>query len=677
MRPRLKPRLPASASRRDSISPIPLSAHPAVAISPASCARCSTVGITRHCSPCCACRFRDSARRPQATASISSCASVFPARASAARHRRMFRRGRIASGVRRLARTDPLIAAADWAARLKNSARAAARAGRSPTACHASKCTSGVPRPLLSMPSTRRSMQSAVGARCDRADHACAQFWRQRRSRALARTAARPRPPPQCRPCSGCFRSPPMGAARGVRLRPDGAPLPAVSSRRSSCSTTRRDAAPVSKRPPICRRKSDSCLSSPSLARHRRNHSQLRALQRKRRRHAAVVSFSPASTPASCDARASAPASFASCPRADAPFHTGRRPARPAWRRCTRLCADFDRKFPPVPFQFFAARTLRLRARPPAPRDRLDVLVQGSILASRAGGAGSACRCSARPYSTRSLPTNAAAPAFRRLTAPKPCAWRLVRHFEAFLADRQVTARLAEPRRREIQLPVESAARHPGPHRPLDVSPRKQALVIDYKYSAGDKIRERVEENAAGNLVQGGLYLLAAEQAVRSGARGHAVLRAAQGSRVGRLARADSGSRSDRRGVRARNAARSDGRGRGQSRGGLRSDRVGTNCAASRPTPDKCQWCDFRDICRVETIAAARKAARVNLTARAAGRRHTHRAGRLRGRRSRLRQDARADRALRLAGGRASASTPRASWPSRSPKKPPPKSRSA
>src|ERR1019366_4842665 len=32
------------------------------------------------------------------------------------------------------------------------------------------------------------------------------------------------------------------------------------------------------------------------------------------------------------------------------------------------------------PFQFFAAKTLRLRRRPAHPRDRLDVLLQGSIL---------------------------------------------------------------------------------------------------------------------------------------------------------------------------------------------------------------------------------------------------------------------------------------------------------
>ena len=49
--------------------------------------------------------------------------------------------------------------------------------------------------------------------------------------------------------------------------------------------------------------------------------------------------------------------------------------------------------------------------------------------------------------------------------------------------------------------------------------------MIDYKYSLADKIRERVEESEAGNLVQGGLYLLAAERALGLDPVGHAVLR--------------------------------------------------------------------------------------------------------------------------------------------------------
>ena len=41
-----------------------------------------------------------------------------------------------------------------------------------------------------------------------------------------------------------------------------------------------------------------------------------------------------------------------------------------------------------------------------------------------------------------------------------------------------------------------------------------RALVIDYKYSAGNKIRERVGESEEGNLVQAGIYMLAAERAL-------------------------------------------------------------------------------------------------------------------------------------------------------------------
>src|SRR5260370_12508130 len=44
------------------------------------------------------------------------------------------------------------------------------------------------------------------------------------------------------------------------------------------------------------------------------------------------------------------------------------------------LSATSLESFVQCPFQFFGRKTLRLRERPGAPRDRLDVLVQGSIL---------------------------------------------------------------------------------------------------------------------------------------------------------------------------------------------------------------------------------------------------------------------------------------------------------
>ena len=46
----------------------------------------------------------------------------------------------------------------------------------------------------------------------------------------------------------------------------------------------------------------------------------------------------------------------------------------------TKLSATGIESFLQCPFQFFARHTLKLRLRPAAPRDRLDVLLQGSIL---------------------------------------------------------------------------------------------------------------------------------------------------------------------------------------------------------------------------------------------------------------------------------------------------------
>ena len=44
----------------------------------------------------------------------------------------------------------------------------------------------------------------------------------------------------------------------------------------------------------------------------------------------------------------------------------------------------------------------------------------------------------------------------------------------------------------------------------MDTDLGKRVVVIDYKYSAGNKIRERVEDTGEGHAVQGGLYLAAA-----------------------------------------------------------------------------------------------------------------------------------------------------------------------
>jgi hypothetical protein len=147
------------------------------------------------------------------------------------------------------------------------------------------------------------------------------------------------------------------------------------------------------------------------------------------------------------------------------------------------------------PFQFFAAKTLELRKRPLKPRDRLDVLLQGSIL-------------------HQALAEGAFDPAFEQACQKNniPRGYRteavrleLLRRFEAFQADRQWP--LAWPSRTEQKFVI---ALTPGLSingriDRLMIGPDSQAIVIDYKFSPAARVRDRAK-------VQGGLYLLAAER---------------------------------------------------------------------------------------------------------------------------------------------------------------------
>jgi ATP-dependent helicase/DNAse subunit B len=252
------------------------------------------------------------------------------------------------------------------------------------------------------------------------------------------------------------------------------------------------------------------------------------------------------------------------------------------------------------PFQFFAGKTLRLRERPPAPRDRLDVLVQGSILhraladLARMPLLGAAVfdqvfedECQRARISPTSYRTEAV-----RL--------ELLRHFEGFLNDRQVSLDWPSRVEEQFSFPLNALINIRGRIDRLDVGPRNHALVIDYKYSAGSKIREKIEENASGHLVQAGLYLLAAEKEFGLEPAGmlycglrkevvwdgwHAPIQGLE--RIGE--------------VRTRAALREiiDA---AAAKAVEVSESIATGRIVVEPSnPDMCRWCDFRDICRLES----------------------------------------------------------------------------
>ena len=162
------------------------------------------------------------------------------------------------------------------------------------------------------------------------------------------------------------------------------------------------------------------------------------------------------------------------------------------------------------PFQFFASKTLRLRRRPPVPRDRLDVLLQGSIL-HRA-----LAEWTRAPLLGPAILNEIFEEECARLRVPEgyrteAVRLELMRNFRGFLEDTQFALRGWSTRVEEkFSYPLNPLVSITGRIDRLDVGPAHQALVIDYKYSAGNKIKERVDDTGAGHLVQGGLYLAAA-----------------------------------------------------------------------------------------------------------------------------------------------------------------------
>lgn len=314
--------------------------------------------------------------------------------------------------------------------------------------------------------------------------------------------------------------------------------------------------------------------------------------------------FLPSAPPDSCDVRIRprplyAVASAARSSIQDADLLAGLAKAH------RRIATTAIETFLQCPFQFFAARSLRLRVRPPAPRDRLDLLLQGNIL-HRA-----LAELVRMPLLGAAVLDEVFADECRRARVPatyrtEAVGLEMLRNFEIFLADRRIALGWPSRVEEKFELALNPLVTITGRIDRVDVGARNQALVIDYKYSAGNKIRERIEENAAGNLVQGGLYLLAAERCL--GLKPVGMLYCGLRKEVvwdgWHLAIAGL-------------------EGIGESRGTLEDltraaaetavevfDAITSGRVAPEPADRaKCLWCDFQDICRVESVAQARSLA--------------------------------------------------------------------
>ena len=256
-------------------------------------------------------------------------------------------------------------------------------------------------------------------------------------------------------------------------------------------------------------------------------------------------------------------------------------------------------RFLQCPFQFFADRSLWLHPRPAAPRDRLDLLVQGSIIHAAIAALEALPLLGAAVFDQEFAAETAK---LRIPTGYRTEAVRLEmrRNFTAFVSDGSVE--LGWPARVEqkfrIALTPELSVR--GRIDRLEVGPDGEALVIDYKYSVAKTIRDRVKHQDKGEVVQSGLYLLAAVKEFGLTPAGmlycglkkevewggwHVPLAGLE--KIGESCTRD---RLDE----LTNAAAATAVAVFES--------IASGEIAVRPADEsKCAWCDYRDICRIET----------------------------------------------------------------------------
>jgi len=259
------------------------------------------------------------------------------------------------------------------------------------------------------------------------------------------------------------------------------------------------------------------------------------------------------------------------------------------------------------PFQFFASKTLRLRRRPAAPRDRLDLLLQGSIL-HRA-----LAELTRAPLLGAAILDEIFEEECARLRVPEgyrteAIRLELMRHFRGFLDDTQFGLRNWATRVEEkFSYALNPLVNITGRIDRMDVGPSNQALVIDYKYSAGNKIRERVEDTGGGHLVQGGLYLAAAARTF--GLDPVAMLFCGlkkdvtwDGWHISIPGLELLGTSSTHEFI---NTLIAD----AESAAVRVHEAITSGDIAVQPRdPLKCRWCDFCDICRVESAVLVKKA---------------------------------------------------------------------
>jgi RecB family exonuclease len=273
----------------------------------------------------------------------------------------------------------------------------------------------------------------------------------------------------------------------------------------------------------------------------------------------------------------------------------------PTAARHAKLTPTSIESFLQCPFQFFARHTLALEPPPPDPEDRLDAPLQGQILhetlarLARHPGEDPAAvldRVFAEVCERERIP-----PGYRR----EAVRLELERNLALFCAELVPGWRTEVERGFELDL---GGAVICGRIDRIDADPATgRAVVVDYKYSSPQSVEKTVKEHEKGQRVQGGLYLRAAEKCfglepaamVYYGLRSEASL---QGWRCGVPELPDA----------VANCVAEEFRaviGQAVERSLEAAAKIRAGEARAAPADaDKCRYCEFADICRVESAPA-------------------------------------------------------------------------
>jgi RecB family exonuclease len=247
-------------------------------------------------------------------------------------------------------------------------------------------------------------------------------------------------------------------------------------------------------------------------------------------------------------------------------------------------------QFAQCPFQFFANQTLRLQAAPPRPEERLDFLFRGNVV-HRVIGEWTAQRQPLEPLFERIFDEvalqNGIVPGYRTETIRQA----LLDDLRRFIDDDQWPQGFETQIEVDFRYELAPGLEVRGRIDRLDRSPDGRAYIVDYKYSKKDYTKNEL-------LLQGPLYLLAAERYfhLQPGAMYYCGVR----DRVKYSGWCDETAPVAVQPITPEwmEAAIATTM---QAAAEIRAGRI-----EPRPAdPDACRYCDFKDVCRIDVVAAS------------------------------------------------------------------------